>query len=84
MIGEGGGSQHLFVSIAYSASESQEHIRNELPTARTNALEKKNHRQKKSFSFYKQFRYLDYSRRLFDRLVNPFFPILPPPLEGFF
>lgn len=41
MIGEGGGSQHLFVSIAYSASESQEHIRNKLPTARTNALEKK-------------------------------------------
>lgn len=45
MIGEGGGSQHVFVSIAYSASESQMdihvHVGNKLPAARTSASKKK-------------------------------------------
>ena len=50
MIGEGGGSQHVFVSIGYSASESQMdihvHVGNKLPAARTSASKKKDSKPK--------------------------------------
>ena len=50
MIGEGGGSQHVFVSIAHSASESQMdihvHVGNKLPAARTSASKKKDNKPK--------------------------------------